>query len=175
MPADAAAIAAVEVRTWQSAYRRLMPDAFLDGLSLAEKTESWYRNLVKHQHRERKRTVLAVSEEEVVGFATVGRGQEDASVGLVFLVYVLPQHWQCGVGKALMAAIMDELRELGMREAMLWVLRENRRARHFYERLGWRPDGRTQSSQYGGVELEAICYRRAVEHTAALGWGNQGT
>jgi RimJ/RimL family protein N-acetyltransferase len=63
-----------------------------------------------------------------------------------------------------MSAAMDELRDLGMREASLWVLRDNQRARRFYERLGWQPDGRTSSESYGGVELEALCYRRLLEN-----------
>jgi GNAT superfamily N-acetyltransferase len=161
-PADAASIAAVEVTSWQCAYRRLMPDAFLDGLSIQDKSASWHLSLVKHQHGGRKRTVVAVSEDQVVGFAAVGRVEGDADVGLVYLVYVLPKYWGCGVGKALMAAVIDQLRELGVSEAVLWVLRDNQRACHFYESLGWHADGRTQTDDYGGVELEAMCYRRAV-------------
>jgi hypothetical protein len=57
---------------------------------------------------------------------------------------------------------MDELRAMGAREAMLWVLRENVRARAFYEGLGWRTDGRTILENYGGVELEAWGYRKKV-------------
>jgi L-amino acid N-acyltransferase YncA len=93
---------------------------------------------------------------------TVGRDPDDADTGLVYLVYVLPTHWRCGVGKALMVAAMEELRDLGVREAVLWVRRDNRRARHFYETVGWRADGRTRTDDYGGVELEALCCRRAV-------------
>jgi hypothetical protein len=63
----------------------------------------------------------------------------------------------------LMQAGMHELRELGMREAVLWVLRDNLRARRFYECLGWTPDGRTVSEDYGGCRLEALCYRQSVD------------
>jgi hypothetical protein len=60
-----------------------------------------------------------------------------------------------------MQAGMQELRALGMRGATLWVLRDNLRARRFYEHLGWAPDGRTASEDYGGRRLEALCYRRS--------------
>jgi hypothetical protein len=43
------------------------------------------------------------------------------------------------------------------------VLRYIWRARRFYERLGWQPDGRTTTDDYGGVRLEALCYRRNIE------------
>jgi hypothetical protein len=61
-----------------------------------------------------------------------------------------------------MQAGMHELRDLGMREATLWVLRDNLRARRFYEHLGWTPDGRTVSEDYESCQLEALCYRRSV-------------
>jgi GNAT superfamily N-acetyltransferase len=87
---------------------------------------------------------------------------EESEVGLMYALYVLREQWRCGVGTALMQAGMQELRDLGMRKAMLWVLRDNLRARHFYERLGWTPDERTVSQDYGGRQLEALCYRHSV-------------
>ena len=66
------------------------------------------------------------------------------------------------MGTVLMHAAMDELHDLGVREATLWVLRDNSRACAFYENLGWYPDGQTITTEYGGVELEALCYRRTV-------------
>jgi ribosomal protein S18 acetylase RimI-like enzyme len=139
-----------------------MPDAFLDGLSEVQKTEDWRRSLLKHAASGRKRVLAASQGERVVGFVRVGPVEEEHEVGLVYLLYVLPEYWGRGVGKALMSAAMDELRDLGRREAVLWVLKENQRARRFYESLGWRLDGRASIEDYGGAELEALCYRRAV-------------
>jgi GNAT superfamily N-acetyltransferase len=79
------------------------------------------------------------------------------------VLYVLPEQWRRGVGATLMQAGMQELRDLGMREAILWVLRDNLRARRFYEQLGWTPDGRIVSEDYGGCQLEALCYGRSVD------------
>jgi RimJ/RimL family protein N-acetyltransferase len=161
-PDDAASLAAVEIATWRAAYRGLMPDAFLDGLSEETKTEEWRRSLLKHGASGRKRVRVALRENRVIGFTRVGPVGEEREVGLVYLLYVLPEHWGHGVGQALMSAAMDEFHDLGLREAILWVLRDNRRARGFYEHLGWRPDGRTSTEDYGGIGLEALCYRRAV-------------
>jgi GNAT superfamily N-acetyltransferase len=106
---------------------------------------------------------VAVNDAGVIGFVRVGPLVDEDEVGLVYLLYVLPEHWGCHVGTALMRAGMNELRDLGMSEAFLWVLRDNLRARRFYERLGWTPDGRTSSEDYGGCRLEALCYRRSVD------------
>jgi GNAT superfamily N-acetyltransferase len=158
-PEDAAALAAVEVTSWRAAYRGLMPDAFLEGLSEEGLTAGWRANLLKHAAQGRKRVLVAVRAAGVIGFVRVGLGWDMGEVGLVYLLYVLPEHWNSGVGTTLMRAAIDELRDLGMCEAVLWVLRDNQRARVFYEGLGWRPDGRTTNADYGGVQLEALCYR----------------
>jgi len=157
---DAAALAAVEVRSWRAAYRGLMPVAFLDGLSEAEKTAAWHQNLLKHGASGRKRVWVALSDAGICGFVRVGSVMDEREVGLIYLLYVLPEHWSRGVGTALMRVGMLELRDLGMREAILWVLADNLRARRFYEHLGWAPDGRTVSEDYEGCRLEALCYRR---------------
>ncbi len=163
-PDDAPSLAAVEVAAWRAAYRGLMPDAYLDGLSEAEKAAAWRQNLLKHGPTGRKRVLLAETDAGVIGFVRVGAALEEADeVGLVYLLYVLRMYWSQGVGKALMGAAMAELRDLGVREAVLWVLAENRRARGFYEGLGWRPDGRTDTHDYGGASLEAWRYRVTVE------------
>jgi GNAT superfamily N-acetyltransferase len=139
-----------------------MPDAYLDRLSQVELAADWRANLLKHAASGHKRLLVAVEDQKVIGFVRVGPESEASEVGLIYLLYVLPEYWGRGVGKALMSAAMDELRDLGMRDAALWVLRDNQRARRFYAGLGWRPDGRTSTQDYGGVQLEAWCYRRAI-------------
>lgn len=163
VPEDAAALAAVEVHCWRATYRGLMPDAFLDELSEAEKADAWRQNLLKHGPSGRKRVWVAPGDAGISGFVRVGPVMDDGEVGLIYLLYVVPEQWSRGVGTALMQAGMQDLRDLGMHEATLWVLRDNLRARRFYEHLGWMPDGRTASEDYGGILLEALCYRRSVD------------
>ena len=70
--------------------------------------------------------VVAEDADRLVGFA--------AFAGAVLhALYVLPAYWGQGLGSRLLAAA-GPVREL-------WVLRDNARARRFYERHGWRADG----------------------------------
>lgn len=157
---DAEAIAIVEIVTWHTAYQGLIPDTFLKHLSESEKTKTWRQNLLKHELSGHKQVLVAVGDEGIIGFTRVGA--VEVNVGLVYLLYVLPEYWGCGVGTRLMSAAMDKMRDLRLTEAILWVLRDNTHARQFYEKLGWTFSGRTTSQSYGGVELEALCYQRAV-------------
>jgi putative acetyltransferase len=56
-------------------------------------------------------------------------------------LYVLPQWWSRGVGRALHDEVLDRLRANGCERCHLWVLEDNDRARQFYERLGWAGNG----------------------------------
>ncbi len=158
--ADAGAIAAVDVASWRAAYRGIMPDAYLDALSVVRKTSDWQRSLGR-AHERGKRTFVAETDGSVVGFATVGPDTEVASSGLLFLMYVAPGQWGRGSGRALMTASETALRELGYARAVLWVLEANIRARRFYEAAGWSADDARRIVEYG-TPLPALRYARGV-------------
>lgn len=165
-PNDASSLAFVEVITWRTAYRDLLPKSFLQSLTANNKAIEWRENLLKHQISRQKRVLVAIDDQEqVVGFVRVGTIQEEGSIGLVYAIYVLPTHWECGVGTALMRAAMHELTDLGHTRAILWVLRDNIRARHFYERMGWQLDGQTTDVTYGDVSLQALRYSISTRHS----------
>ena len=161
-PDDALALACIEVTTWQIAYCDLLPDSYLQALSTTGKAEEWRVNLLKHGRRGQKRVLVALDEQAIIGFVRVGTVHEPEPIGLLYLLYVLPSYWRQGIGSALMQTALRELLELGHTTAFLWVLRDNLRARQFYERGSWRQDGRTTTVEYGGSSLQAICYTRTV-------------
>ena len=70
----------------------------------------------------------------IAGYCRVVQPSEVASV------YVLPERRHGGVGSALLAAGLDELRSHGS-HAWLWVFTDNHPARAFYARFGFTPDG----------------------------------
>jgi ribosomal protein S18 acetylase RimI-like enzyme len=72
--------------------------------------------------------------------------------GELYALYVTPDWWSAGVGRALMDSVLAALREAGYTSAVLWVLADNTRARRFYDRAGFAPDGVTNIlAGLGGV------------------------
>jgi GNAT superfamily N-acetyltransferase len=73
--------------------------------------------------------------------------------GEVYAIYLAPAWWSAGIGRALMDAALAELRAGGYRRVVLWTLTGNARARRFYDRAGFAPDGATNIlSGLGGAE-----------------------
>lgn len=160
-PADASAIGEVHVLAWQVAYRGIMPDEYLDGLQRAERATMWSRYLDDPPPG----TALLVWEEngELAGFASVGpaRGTTEAPrPGELHAINLHPDRWRQGFGSALLKEATNRLREFGHSVALLWVVRENDRARRFYERYGWTPDGGEKSDDFRGATVTEVRYRR---------------
>ncbi len=140
---DAAAIAQIHVRTWQVAYRGLLPDELLEGLDVQQRTSMWRKILGATASS----TAVFVAERgaEVAGFCAIAESSRDQDadglVGEVGAIYVEPRLWRRGVGQALMDAALRQLRDQGRTQVTLWVLPENESARGFYARSGFEPDG----------------------------------
>lgn len=160
-PDDAADFATVDVASWRAAYADIMPAAYLDALSVDEKTQKWAESIPREEWRRKRTFIVEDDDGEIVGFATVGP-DVDEPAGLLYLMYVAPHAWGRGAGFALLIAARDALMELGFTKAVLWVLESNARARRFYERDGWLPDGRTAVNDYGGAGLTALQYAIAL-------------
>jgi len=94
----------------------------------------------------------------VVGFVAVGPTHDEQGDGELYAIYVHPDHWDTGVGRELIEAGEQRLRVLGHRDAHLWVLDDNPRARRFYEIAGWSTDGAVRRIEAFGFELDEVRY-----------------
>jgi GrpB-like predicted nucleotidyltransferase (UPF0157 family)/ribosomal protein S18 acetylase RimI-like enzyme len=137
---DISAIADIHVRSWRAAYRGIVPDEVLDGLSVSEQEENWEQVLAA-EGGEWLTLVGEDSDGVLVGFgcaATPSRDALDAKTAEIGALYVDPDHWREGVGGSLLEEALAELLRRDYREAILWVLPENHGAIAFYERFGFR-------------------------------------
>ena len=159
-PSDAPAMGALVVRAWQAAYRGLMPDDYLDGLTVAERTDQWTRVLTDELNPPRAVFVAEDEDGRVVGFVAVGDELDapDATRGQVYALNVDPDRWGRGVGQALLAAGGGHLRAVGYAAAVLWVHRDNARACRFYRASGWHADGTERHADALGVEVPEVRY-----------------
>ncbi|GBC83638.1 Mycothiol acetyltransferase [bacterium HR11] len=70
--------------------------------------------------------------------------EEGERVGAIHEIVVDPDVQGLGIGTALMKFVMTWLATRGVRRLELWVGVTNGKARRFYERLGFRPEGPAQ-------------------------------
>jgi GNAT superfamily N-acetyltransferase len=165
-PADAHALAALHVASWRAAYRGLMPDEVLAGLSVPERERSWADRLTSPGPR--TAVVVATDAPQLVGFAAVGpplvpADRADPTLGDLYALYLHPDHWGRGIGAPLHAAALARLVTHGFTHAGLWLLDGNQRAERFYLRHGWTDTGRTQIDRGPqDIELHERRLRRSL-------------
>jgi ribosomal protein S18 acetylase RimI-like enzyme len=162
-PSDAAVMGALVVRAWRRAYRGLMPDDYLDDLTVDDRTDQWTRVLTSELDAPRA-IFVAADDGRIVGFIAVGGEMDvaDATRGQVYALNVDPDRWGHGVGRALLAAGCGHLRAVGFATAVLWVHPDNTRACRFYRAAGWRADGTERRHDALGVEMPAARYHHSL-------------
>ena len=102
--ADADALGRTHVRAWREAYRGgLMPDEYLDGLDAVERSQVWREALTRAPRRRSARFVVEADDRDVVGFVLVGPadGDPEATLGELYAINIDPDHWETGLGAAL--------------------------------------------------------------------------
>lgn len=161
---DAAAIAAVHVASWQEAYSGLIPQHYLDSLSVPDRTQTW-EQIMSQPPKPGVATLVAEQDSRIIGFASIGPSRDDDAEPHTqepWGIYLHPDHWGAGHGHTLHAQALSGWRATGSTatvEATLWVLAGNKRARRFYEQHGWSADGAEKTDWRGDVRLDEVRYR----------------
>jgi ribosomal protein S18 acetylase RimI-like enzyme len=184
--ADAAAIAAVMRASWRAAYQGIIAPEVIDRVTAPD---GGARVRQSFRTRPWQKTIVAVAaqpespqqQDDIVGYAFFGPEQDvlgapwphplstagqQGRVAELYALYVHPAWWSTGTGRALMDRVLAAMSAAGYLSARLWVLRDNARARRFYERAGFAPDGASHVLEALGGVTE-VRYRRPLPAEAA--------
>jgi GNAT superfamily N-acetyltransferase len=162
---DIRAVSEIRVTGWQAAYQGMVPQDYLDALSVDDDA-AWRRERF-HQLGDLIINFVATEAGNVTGWACLGpyRGQESAEApkaGELYAIYVRPALIGTGVGQELIRAVHQRAAADGYRTLYLWVLRDNARARRFYESAGYAADGAAKEDDFAGTPVSEVRYRAAV-------------
>ena len=172
LPGDATSIAQVRIDAWRATYRGIMPDAYLDAMSLPDSAAFWERILASGSPN--ASVYVADADDRVVGFAAANvrnPPQFDLDAELS-AIYVSAERKRQGIGRRLVAAVAAAQRARGANGFISWVIAKNQPARAFYESLG----GELlveQPFQWDGLDLVEAGYAfRDLDALAAMDTGN---
>lgn len=158
---DCRAIAQTQVLSWQHAYERLLPAAFLSTMDVAQREARWQTALTAG----RPQVLVVRSAGEVQGFIAFGPSRDtDAAPerAEVQAFYLVPSAWSRGWGRRLWLAARAQMQAQGYASVSLWVLAGNARAILFYAAAGFAPEaGSARALRLGGAQLRELrCVHR---------------
>lgn len=152
--ADCLAVARVHVQSWQESFAGIVPQAFLDKMSVEKRARAFEKGFSAASY---KMYVAEVTGRGVIGFADFGQPREDidAYEGELYAIYLLPEFQRKGVG--------GRLFDLGVeyfvrsdKSSMYLLALEVSPYRLFYEKMGGQIVGRKQ------IEIEGVMYDELV-------------
>lgn len=157
-PEDARAVARIHVTAWQEAYKDILSAEYLAGLSIDKRQSYWSEVIPKRS------PVLSVAKigDSVVGWVAFGKCRDAyarSTAGEIWAIYVAPDCWSTGAGRALWLHARQKLAADGYRTVSLWVLADNARAIDFYGKAGFiaEPDS-AKEFELGGQTLKEFRY-----------------
>ncbi len=156
--ADAEAIASVRVRSWQTTYRGIIPDSYLDSMQTTDRIEFLIQMFIDPDNP----AFCYVAEQprgKLVAFASAGpvRGNENVYQGELYAIYLLKEAQRKGLGANLFKHVARKLLDDGLESMIVWVLEKNRGGRAFYEAMGGHLCSRKQI-EIGGTSLWEVSY-----------------
>ena len=140
----------VHWQTWREAYDDLLPAEFQETMTL-DRCRFFSQKYPEN-------TLIAMDGKKVVGFISYGNFRDEAiQAGEIIALYVLKDYYGKGVSEQLMHAVFDVLNHFS--EIYLWVLKDNKRAVAFYQKMGFSFDGQEKILELGKPvkELRMMC------------------
>ena len=140
----------VHWQTWREAYDDLLPAEFQETMTL-DRCRFFSQKYPEN-------TLIAMDGKKVVGFISYGNFCDEAiQAGEIIALYVLKDYYGKGVSKQLMHAAFVALDQFS--EIYLWVLKDNKRAIAFYQKMGFTFDGQEKILKLGKPvkELRMMC------------------
>lgn len=137
---------------WKIAYKGIIDDEYLKNLDYKDKEKS-----IREKYQKRKSIVL---EEGIVkGYSRFGENrEEEKDLGELYALYVEADERGKKIGEKLLRKTASILKERGYKEMVIWCLKENKKARKFYEKMGGKLY-KTRNIEIGNKEYAEVCYK----------------
>lgn len=157
---DAEAIANIHVRTWKNTYKDLLDEKDLTNMTYENRKTLW-ETILRVQKREQC-TFVIYNETQIVGFISGGpeRTKKFNFDAEIYTIYLLAEYQRMGLGAKLLKAFTKEMKALGNKSILVWILKQNPSSR-FYEQYEAKPIGTEEISIGEGTYKET-----------AYGWEN---
>ena len=150
-PEDIEGKSLVHWQTWREAYDDILPTEFQETMTL-ERCRFFSQKYPEN-------TLIAMDGVKVVGFISYGNFRDETiQAGEIIALYVLKDYYGKGIAQKLMKEALTTLEQFS--EIFLWVLKENKRAIAFYQKMGFTFDGQEKILELGKPITEIRMVRK---------------
>ncbi|MDR7072983.1 GNAT family N-acetyltransferase [Fictibacillus barbaricus] len=151
---DAVSIAEVQVKSWQSSYKGLVDENYLQSMSISERAVRWKEWLAAGPSH----IMYVLGEDnEVAGFVSGGNIRSAHPYDSeIYAIYLLKEVQRKGYGTLLMKKFAEAMHKQGKKSMIVWVLKDNP-SKQAYLSLGAKKIDKERIT-IGKQELFEECY-----------------
>ncbi len=157
VPGDEKTLAYIQTESWKAAFAGILDEATLEKCTDPARAEAMYRGLIE-ENKGNGYILTAGGKPHCIAWWDAARDADFEGKAELICIHSLPSGWRRGCGRLMTERVLADMRAAGFTEAMLWVFRDNHRARAFYEALGF---------SFGSIEklilgTSEICYEKRL-------------
>jgi GNAT superfamily N-acetyltransferase len=169
-PEDAEEIARVQLVTWRTAYRALLPPAVLDDWDEPAAVHAW-RTAVVSPPTPAHGVLVARDAEVIAGFAAYGPAElasgdqplPSGATNELTALLVEPRWGRRGHGSRLLAAVADLAAEAGVVRLQMWLPEDDAVTARFLTGAGWGADGWVRTLDTGSSTLRQLRWHTVLD------------
>ena len=156
-PGDETALAYVQTESWKAAFADILDKETLERCTDRTKAENMYRSLLA-EGKGNGYLLTLDGKAHCIAWWDAARDADMNGKAELICIHSLPDHWHHGYGGMMMSRVLSDIKDAGYSEVVLWVFTANRRARAFYEAIGFQAMDKTKQAR----GAEEICYLREL-------------
>ena len=147
---DCNGIGKVYCASWKAGYQNMLPQTYLNSLSATNCAPE----------KVSVNDIVLVRQERVVGICHISeaRNRDSKVWGEIVSIYLLPEIWGSGASSELFQSALKILEQRGFINVCLWVLKDNVRARKFYEKNEFKVSGNEREIEIAGCNIREVEY-----------------
>lgn len=155
---DVSEIAQIHVSSWNSAFKMLMPEGYINCFTVSSRVKEW-QGVIKTNTES---VVVALREGKIVGFMSYFINPDNAKIIELSKLYLCPSIYGQKLGSKLLTHLEQQSRSLGKKTIRLYVLDNNEAAIQFYLKHGFEFTGSFVSEEFEGVVMNDLLMVKQV-------------
>lgn len=154
---DADTLAYIQTESWKTAFKGIIDAEMLEKCTNIDKARLMYQRLL--DDNKGNGYILSVDDKpHCIAYWDSARDLELTGKAELICIHSLPNNWHKGFGSKMMDLILEDIKKSGYSEVVLWVFRDNLRARAFYEAKEFVLNDATKSA----FDSEEVLYSKVL-------------
>ena len=135
-PGDERDLAFIQTESWKSAFAEILDPETLERCTNIDKATDMYKHLLD-ENIGNGYLLFADEKPQCIAYWDAARDEKFNGKAELICIHSLKGGWRCGYGSKMMERVISDMKTAGYSEVVLWVFKDNLRARKFYEAMGF--------------------------------------